>query len=749
MVLHILSSSICIIGLLLNKANAYSACDEVDINFLIDTDSIKNKKDDTLDFIEDIILHGSSEYSGFSVFLYGNIPNDFDNWYIGLDSNWNSTLRINTIKNVNDALEEAIHKLDAAGSVTTNENALDVFRLLVENVKNSKPERDHKRTSDTDIPGVGSYDDRNVFFIFDYDNKFIDADTTDICDIYKEYDAVKQDSSLHFMIGPNHNLDFDSYKINCAADVNMTLLEDISARYTFIPFEDAVGEESNYTEMVYGITCPIDVDASAELGLGAEMTLGNHVQFMDPYTIIKCNLIDDDNTPELALLSDDSYILVDDCDYDDNTFQLNDYLISTLSAYNQIKSKPGCCELEPVKIKRIEEQPVDLSNINCRRKKLFVNVPENPMEYIAGSQLPNGTLTNPGYSECEADDQFNDVFNDEYESIDILTDSELDEYFENVTDINFVEYDDFDWVDIPDDINDGSWDIEPFRRRLGSYNLPKVRLGRKIKKKKTVGSNSLEVELGYKFLFEAGLRYHMRWNVFLRCGCRWFLKCWCHAPYLDFRVSAVGAIELGAWFKANLKGQLSQEFRNLMNYHRTLKFRVAGIPITLRPFFMLNAKIETLPIEMYAGINCEYRREWEMGYWMRTSSWFRNFRHGPIRRDVVKKNQCFKEIGAGKRGEQKCGPHQLGFNIIVEPIIGVSLYELVAVYLRNEFKLPFRITLPETNNAICSGLNNCDIDKQYASFKIDSITYNLYLGYATDITPWRVIKSLLGANNKH
>ena len=51
---------------------SYSACDDVDIVFLVDKESLVNNFEWISEFIHDVIHDGSGENAGFSMYLYGN-----------------------------------------------------------------------------------------------------------------------------------------------------------------------------------------------------------------------------------------------------------------------------------------------------------------------------------------------------------------------------------------------------------------------------------------------------------------------------------------------------------------------------------------------------------------------------------------------------------------------------------------------------------------------------------------------------
>ena len=52
--------------------NGFSVCDPVDAIFIVDADSLRYNNDEISDFIESIIVYGSNENIGVSIYVYGD-----------------------------------------------------------------------------------------------------------------------------------------------------------------------------------------------------------------------------------------------------------------------------------------------------------------------------------------------------------------------------------------------------------------------------------------------------------------------------------------------------------------------------------------------------------------------------------------------------------------------------------------------------------------------------------------------------
>ena len=91
---------------------------------------------------------------------------------------------------------------------------------------------------------------------------------------------------------------------------------------------------------------------------------------------------------------------------------------------------------------------------------------------------------------------------------------------------------------------------------------------------------------------------------------------------------------------------------------------------------------------------------------------------------------------------------QLGFDVIIEPRIGVALYVIINVFFSFEFTFEFRITAPEMNLAICGGSGDaCSFDYLRASFTIEAYL-NLYIGIGLDVgNIGSMLKSLFSGKN--
>ena len=160
-------------------AHGESVCDEVDILFVIDDESIlANGGDDIIEFIDYIALRESGEFAGFSVGVYGEkIPMDFPEILINLvdtEALHQRTPLIEGMKrNLTAYFAEIVSNVESDGefqTVTLSE-AFDAMTTQPE------PQRQHLKREricgeDRDCE-MGLHDDSKRVFVFDLSNDLV------------------------------------------------------------------------------------------------------------------------------------------------------------------------------------------------------------------------------------------------------------------------------------------------------------------------------------------------------------------------------------------------------------------------------------------------------------------------------------------------------------------------------------------------------------------------------------------------
>ena len=262
-----------------------------------------------------------------------------------------------------------------------------------------------------DDPTVGSHDDEKVYFIFDYDNRLMydddNGDIEDFCELIDHLDENKvenDDESIHFLMGQEFT-EYDIDNIICHNHKPDQIKEN-----TFFNFDEELLFSVDRMERVYDITCPAIVEADE-----GTLNLGNHVQWIDLSTVEKCHLqyysYNGDKTKQDHLDITSSWIEVRDYINDDNTFKINDYLLTSENIFEDMK-KLGCTApvVKVVRVKRgremydeeVDERPYQIL-------KLFLTLPTSPMEYILDADAD-------GDAKLDLDDQHIDPYNNPYNS---------------------------------------------------------------------------------------------------------------------------------------------------------------------------------------------------------------------------------------------------------------------------------------------------------------------------------------------
>eukprot|EP01084_Bolivina_argentea_P118560 210338_1 len=131
--------------LLFGFCHSYSSCDDIDIHFLIDIDSVFNNGNSVEHFIKSIIWNSSSEQAGFSILLYG------DNMPINI-----SSIIITNLKETHSIYQrerqqnEILFKLQSSFNVLKSNPIKKVKRFALKEAFNmsitqNKPERIYKK----------------------------------------------------------------------------------------------------------------------------------------------------------------------------------------------------------------------------------------------------------------------------------------------------------------------------------------------------------------------------------------------------------------------------------------------------------------------------------------------------------------------------------------------------------------------------------------------------------------------------
>eukprot|EP01084_Bolivina_argentea_P294636 507020_1 len=217
------------------------------ISISTSTSSIVQNGDNIIDFIASIVWSGSSEYSAFSVVLYGDlIPKDIDNInIISLTQTVNihqrqeeETLIINKLENTFKQIE-SLSKIKIDFPEMKSIKLLDAFKQAT-----TQPSVKHKHKKkemfgeEYKNNNIGKHDGDKAYFIFDYDNKLlispyneielnnyqIKNSNDDMCEIFNHLnnnDMHNNDESIHFIMGR----DIDELDIFCnGRDIPQSLM---------------------------------------------------------------------------------------------------------------------------------------------------------------------------------------------------------------------------------------------------------------------------------------------------------------------------------------------------------------------------------------------------------------------------------------------------------------------------------------------------------------------------------------------
>eukprot|EP01084_Bolivina_argentea_P302953 522997_1 len=192
-------------SLLISAVNSLSVCDDIDI----DHDTVKYNLDGVVTFIDSIIEHGSSEYSAFSAYIYGNGINyyqDINLLQVNLLDTYGKHRHHNGAK-MQQHLLDTFNNITLPTVITSQQSPVDISlqNAFLAATKQAQPSRKYKKkqrfaNSKYQKHEIGNADDHNRYFVFDHFNKLMTKNNNDICSLFNYFDG-KLDESIHFVMG--------------------------------------------------------------------------------------------------------------------------------------------------------------------------------------------------------------------------------------------------------------------------------------------------------------------------------------------------------------------------------------------------------------------------------------------------------------------------------------------------------------------------------------------------------------------
>eukprot|EP01084_Bolivina_argentea_P294635 507019_1 len=404
-----------LISCLFYTIHSYSACNEIDITFLIDASSIRQHPKVVREFINKIILDGSSEYSGFAVAVYGyNIPvmtiklhpykepkfQPKPPLLITVSETQNIAQRSTVEKSINSKLQQVFKIIDNPPSTAQMKN-IPLMTAFIAATKQILPTHAHaNKHKHRRMMDIKTNQDKKAYFIFDYWNRVFNKKDYGSLQPPHQMPAPTQGNTndelcqlLDYIHGTNNGIDdkneaiyyflgFRFHEINVKCKSKLIVPPIINSE-TFNHFGTHMLQNKDLMEDIFDITCPADWKFPSGGKEENKLTLGNHDQFIDDKTIKSCHFkyIDHDDDINTAPILDKkhSYLLVVDMFNDDNTFGVNQFLIADPNTFEKLKLKFGCknspAQFEILKIiigEKFKQYQI---------LKLYVDIPE-PIKYI-------------------------------------------------------------------------------------------------------------------------------------------------------------------------------------------------------------------------------------------------------------------------------------------------------------------------------------------------------------------------------
>ena len=546
---------------------SYSACDDIDIHFIIDIDSINNNGDNIKQFIKYVIWNGSSEYSAISIALYGDIPSNMtssSNIIINLTETHSIYQRSQQENTILSKLQTTFNTISS--STSSSLSSVTLFDAFTNSNNQYKPLRISKKDVLLSRYTAESAAKPDQYFIFDHYNRLLlNYSKNELCSLLYHDNVINK--NIHFMMGQKYN-SLDIQCNNNNNNVNVYDDERIDSR-TFFNIDDIIADIDNKKmEIIYDITCPTNINID---GYG-DLSFSNHVQWIDPDVIIKCELVEitnDDDQFEFQIDTTKSYIFVKNYDYDDNTFKIGDYLIGYKDK-SSVLTKLGCWSM----VYKI----IDITDINDDKSKLrlSVSLPSSPTEYIMSANVkgkqPLFTIAH-NLTEYDEYDEYDDTQRRQL-FISLVSDLVTKELFTNTTS-NRLSY----------SKTNGS---------IASLTIgesPKFIFN---------GYGIINASLQYSFDIDISLDFKFDWEVLD------------NNIYLYYTLNTNYSLLMN--FNLDYKEYIQVIINDLIKFGKYFFFYLNQVPVIIKPFIDIDIKITSLPIEVNTELNCKYGEILKVGY---------------------------------------------------------------------------------------------------------------------------------------
>jgi len=224
--------------------------------------------------------------------------------------------------------------------------------------------------------------------------------------------------------------------------------------------------------------------------------------------------------------------------------------------------------------------------------------------------------------------------------------------------------------------------------------------------------------------------------------------------YIKFYLTIDWSVQV--WFDAEFIGTIVVEIEKLLSFGQYFSFWIGPVPVIMKPFIQIDAKLETIPIRVYTGFECYYGETYIIGYeyeqkwvWAWFNSGIKTTQNQIHSRSPNENNQCTKtfDVSVVNDDDEDCPISELGFDIQVSLMIGVNLYSFIIVYGKGVLDVPFRINVPEFNDTICDYASSSCSNTLLASFNYGPMDLSFYFGYWVGFDLGETIEMLIGGGD--
>jgi len=186
---------------------------------------------------------------------------------------------------------------------------------------------------------------------------------------------------------------------------------------------------------------------------------------------------------------------------------------------------------------------------------------------------------------------------------------------------------------------------------------------------------------------------------------------------LDASLSADYGI--AAFFGATLSGSVGVDITNIFSEEKFTTVSLGPVPVMVEFYVNFDAALTAVPVSVSAGVECKYGETARFGAKYDSEDSDESGIYAT--RTKWDDNGCTPsvQLSAVDTSDDTCPVTELGFDFELSTTMGAMVYSVIGPYITVALEVPFRITMPEFEDDVCSSATSaCANDDLWTSFTI-------------------------------